>query len=104
MLYLITNVKVQVAKTPRPYDVRNDSADQIDVTKPVYNIRGSYRKYACSPKTSYLGEQFPGNNCSYADQTNASGLCWITSFGEWRCRMIDAMHLKNSVDHAPPPQ
>lgn len=102
-LYLLSNVKVQVARRPRPYDVRHDSADQVDVTAPVYDIQGSFLKYQCPLKTSYDGEHFPGRHCSYSNQSNASGLCWQTTYGEWHCRMIDTMHLQNSVEHVPPP-
>lgn len=104
MLYLLADVKVQVASSPRPYEVRHDIADQIDPQKPVYDIRGSYLKYQCPLTNSYDGEHFPGKHCSYANETNASGLCWQTSFGEWRCRMIDVMHLSNTVNHVPPPK
>ena len=100
-LYLVSDVKVQVG-APRPFLPRVDSGVDVDTSKQVYPIRGSFRRYICDPVSSYMGNA--GKNCAYANETEAKGTCYRTSFGDWRCSMLDVMHAGLAAYHVPPPK
>ena len=88
-LWLVENVAVQIG-AGRPFQMRTDAYDDIDPSKPIYPIRGSYVKYACDVPASIPG--FPstvGKNCTLYDQPHATGACYRTTFNDWRCGMKD---------------
>ena len=99
-LYLVSNLRVQVyASRPLQYGV--DNAYQYAPNMLVYPIRGSLRYYHCQPVSSYMGNA--GKNCAYVDETDAQGICYHTTFGDWHCAMRDPMHTMNTAANAPPP-
>ncbi len=83
-LYLTENVKVQIGKS-RPFE-RGDGSGNVDVNQPVYPIRGSFSYYRCYPVNSAHPS---GQNCKKTEQPNAEGLCFKTTFGDWKCTMSD---------------
>lgn len=103
-LYLITNAKVQVAGGSRRYNPNHDAGTAVDEKKPVYDIRGSFDHYSCSPLSSYSAKTNPGKTCAVSHETNASGTCYHDNFGDWHCTMIDVMHLHFDEDHVPAPK
>ncbi len=88
-LYLVENVKVEVGGgISYAAIIGQYSLDQIDVKYPVYPIRGSFLKYQCQdPETAYVGP--PDTNCTTYNQPKATGYCYKTTFGDWRCNMAD---------------
>ncbi len=101
-LGLVEDVRVQVG-TGRPYIHVTDSFQDIDPHQLVYPIRGSYRSYACSeivPPNGSPGRR--GENCSVADSPQATGVCYKTTFGDWRCNMQDTETPYGKLGFAPP--
>ncbi len=96
-LYLVTDVKIEVAPNARPFNRSTDGLvnSEIDPSQPVYNIRGSFRQYQCNYPGAVNGA--PGKNCAIYEQAHASGTCYKDTFGDWHWRMtgVDA-----GVDHA----
>ena len=88
-LYLVENVKVEVGGGVSYAAIRGQySLDQIDVRVPVYPIRGSFLKYQCQdPQTAYVGP--PNTNCITYNNPKATGYCYKTTFGDWKCNMTD---------------
>ncbi len=88
-LYLVENVKVEVGGGLSYAAIRGQySLDQIDVRVPVYPIRGSFLKYQCQdPETAYVGP--PNTNCVTYNNPKATGYCYKTTFGDWKCNMTD---------------
>jgi hypothetical protein len=88
-LYLVENVKVEVGGGTSYAAIRGQySLDQIDVRFPVYPIRGSFLKYQCQdPQTAYVGP--PNTNCITYNNPKATGYCYKTTFGDWKCNMAD---------------
>lgn len=88
-LYLVENVKVEVGGGTSYAAIRGQySLDQIDVRVPVYPIRGSFLKYQCQdPETAYVGP--PNTNCVTYNNPKATGYCYKTTFGDWKCNMAD---------------
>ena len=89
-LYLVENVKVNEVGGGIPYQaIRGQySWDQVDVNYPVYPIRGSLVSYQCRNLVNeYVGP--PDANCATSNEPNASGHCYKTTFGDWKCFMSD---------------
>lgn len=88
-LYLVENVKVEVGGGVSYAAIMGQySLDQIDVRTPVYPIRGSFLKYQCQdPQTAYVGP--PNTNCVTYNNPKATGYCYKTTFGDWKCNMTD---------------
>ncbi len=85
LLGLVDNVRVQVG-AGRPYIHVRDSFQDIDPHQLVYPIRGSFRSDACSELVGPNGSpERRGRNCSVRENPNASGVCFTTTFGDWRC-------------------
>lgn len=100
-LTLLENVVVQVAAKGRPYNPGRESMPEIDTDKPIYALRGSFVRYQCSrPDPDIM--QNVGKNCSSVDQPNATGNCWKTTFGDWRCTMNDLNVYRLTPGQAPP--
>ena len=62
----------------------------IDYNVPVYPIKGTYKDYSCD----YSNAGSAGHNCTIYDARHASGICWHTGFGNWRCRMGDTAYCR----------
>ena len=43
-----------------------------------------------------------GKNCNAYDQPKATGMCYKTTFGDWRCTMIDINSYAPKPYQAPP--
>jgi len=81
-LFLYQDVKVQIG-TVRPYLLTSDSyLPQIDPTATVYPIRGSYTYYACRGINNLVPA---GQQCTRSPVPQAMGMCWKTSFGDYKC-------------------
>ncbi len=87
-LYLVENERVEVGGG-RPYNPGQESAPQIDPSKPLYAIRGSYTRYQCLPEDAGMNSSAPGKNCTRTEHRKATGYCYRTTFGEWLCEMTD---------------
>ena len=100
-LTLLEDVVVQVAAKGRPYNPGHESMPEIDTDQAIYALRGSFVRYRCSkPDPDIL--QNVGKNCSSVEQPNAIGNCWKTTFGDWRCTMIDLDQYQMTASQAPP--
>lgn len=88
-LYLVENVKVEGGGgVPYAAIMGQYSLDQINVKYPVYPIRGSFLKYQCQDsETAYVGP--PNTNCITYNNPKATGYCYKTTFGDWKCNMAD---------------
>ena len=81
-LFLYQDVKLQIG-APRAYLLTSDSyLPQIDPTATVYPIRGSYTYYACHGINNLVPA---GQQCSRSPVPQAMGMCWKTSFGDYKC-------------------
>ena len=101
-LNLIENIRVQVGKGMVPNSITSN--DQVPNAK-QYLLRGSYDTYFCSPVISTdspMAGDSPGHNCILEHHTHATGACYRTTFGDWKCSMsdIDA----RQIPRQPPPR
>jgi hypothetical protein len=80
---LFQNLNVEIGKS-RPYSAWSDSGNtDIDNSQPVFPIRGSYDFYSCRPPGS-MG--FPaGKNCNVRKASTFAGICYKTTFSDWKC-------------------
>lgn len=83
----------------RTYERNQGARYNIDVTKPVFAIRGSMESYQCSPTYGTP----TGRNCAITHSRNAEGDCYRTTFGDWRCFMVDGQARPNETTDQPPP-
>ncbi len=91
---LVSNVTIS-ALASRPFNYNQDSAKNgIDVSQPVYDIRGSYKKYQCVKPLNPDNAFNVTHNCYLYDQPNAEGSCYMNTFHEWHCLMSD-FHVGN---------
>jgi hypothetical protein len=100
MLYLVEDLKVEIAPKGRPYNPSSDLMTDIDTDVPVYTIRGSLNKWQCAANSDILKNQ--GKNCSRYAQPQANGRCYKSTFGDWKCSMIDLN--STQVSKLPPPK
>lgn len=104
-LYLVENVRVQVgAGIPYAAIREQRSLEEIDVRYPVYPIRGSLVRYQCQDRIT--AARVATANCSTYSEPNATGYCYKTAFGDWKCYMNDpqAMSPQNVRHDVPPPK
>lgn len=101
-LYLIDQLKVQVGAS-RPFQFSDEYNSEIDRNQPVYPLRGSYVTYMCYVPSSAAGTV--GKNCQSYANPKATGVCYKTTFGDWRCDMADgtASAIASGRDIPPPP-
>jgi hypothetical protein len=97
---LTEDVKVEIAKS-RPFQPHSDILPDGDTTLPVYPIRGTLRRYTCNQESGYLKNI--GKNCLVWLEPKASGVCYKTTFGDWKCSMSDSSPIK-SYNQPPPAQ
>lgn len=107
MLYLVDKVVVTDVGKARTYNPLESVMSQIDVDRPVYAIRGSYDGYQCRPiSTSTVVDMGPkyqkGANCNLYRNVDAKGDCYVDTFGDWHCTMVDT-NSKMVRDDAPAP-
>ena len=99
-LYLTEELKVDIATKGRPHNPRTDIMSEIDTGVPVYAIRGSFVSYQCSPVSDYMKNA--GKNCNMYRQPQASGLCYKTTFGDWKCSLMDLSNNQQEPGVPPP--
>ena len=105
-LYLVENLKSVEVGGGIPYAaiIGHRSFSEIDVKHPVYPIRGSFLYYQCRNQlTEYVGP--PNTNCATYNNPKATGYCYKTTFGDWKCNMTDStIDTKESLRYnvAPP--
>jgi hypothetical protein len=82
---LLRDIKVRMGE-PRDFDVDLDAGlKEIDREGPVFPLSGSLKLYICSP----VGVGYPaGKNCSLYLTPVATGKCWKTGFGDWKCNLL----------------
>lgn len=87
-LYLVEDVKVQVGGgIPYSAIMGQRSLSEIDTKYPVYPIRGSLLRYQCMNRLT--AARNPDANCNTSNEPKATGYCYKTTFGDWRCYMND---------------
>jgi hypothetical protein len=87
-LVLVENVQIEVGSGRR--FLRSDSElKEIDPKYLIYPIRGSFDKYFCSrwpePRSGYPDKSQP--NCLLGHPRNTTGVCYKTSFADWKCEL-----------------
>jgi hypothetical protein len=91
-LFLVSNVKVQVAPVSHPPNdfVKELKAADIDPRQPIWDIRGSFTSYHCQPLSSLIaGNDYARtHNCWVLEQPSATGYCYKNTFGDWRCGLL----------------
>ena len=93
-LFLVANVKVQVAPVAHPPNqtIREINASDLDPSQPVWDIRGSLTQYQCSQTASWDNPYARTHNCTVEDHPTATGYCFKNTFAEWHCVMSDIQH------------
>ncbi|MES2986463.1 MAG: hypothetical protein V4808_01020 [Pseudomonadota bacterium] len=86
--WLVEDLQVQVGG-PTSFAVMYNSVTMpdADTTKRVYPIRGSWTWSVCILRADAKIYGDPNMNCRETPVTQASGACWQTTFGDWRCQM-----------------
>ncbi len=104
-LYLVDSVNIQVASKSRMYQP-GDSYNDVDQSVPVYPIRGSFNWYSCRTQFNIdASHSNVGKNCSVLSQPQAMGICYKTTFGDWKCKMRDpSNHWDVAKTGVAPPQ
>ncbi len=88
-LWLVENLKVDIGG-PTKYAAMYPiiTMAEADTTKQVYPIRGSWTGSICMLRSDAgRGGKDPNLNCRETDVSNATGACWRTTFGDWKCAM-----------------
>ena len=104
-LYLVENVKVEVGGgIPYAAIMGQRSLSEINVKHPVYPIRGSLLRYQCLNRLT--AARMPDANCNTYNEPKATGYCYKTTFGDWRCYMNDSAGNNDANIHhdVPPPK
>ncbi len=98
-LVLVENVKIEVGNGRR--FLRSDSElPEVDPQYPIFPIRGSFDSYFCTRLVDLLQQGSP--NCILSRPRNAEGVCYRTSFGDWKCDMTNNTSYRDSVNvHGP---
>jgi len=104
-LILVENVQIQVASTPRHFQL-GDLYNDIDQNSPVYPIRGSFVEYSCRKQFNLdASHTNVGKNCLVMQQPHSQGICYKNGFAEWVCRMRDpSVHWDTAVANMAPPK
>ena len=101
MLSLVSDVKLEIGKG-RPFQSGSDRFPEVDVTSPVYPIRGSFTGYSVGRLSTDQSNR--GKNCYVTFNPNATGQCYRTTFGDWKCNMNDWSKSRFDQYHVAPPQ
>lgn len=87
-LWLMQNLNVQMG-APIAFAVAYSTyvMEEADVRSRVYPLRGSFTWSICKTRHDAAIYGNPDLNCYETDVASAKGVCWKTSFGDWRCRL-----------------
>lgn len=86
--WLAEDVKVQIGgPTKFAAMFRSISMPDADTRKQVYPIRGSWTWSICILRKDAGIYGNPDLNCRETPVTGATGACWQTTFGDWKCTM-----------------
>ena len=81
----LTDVKIKLNGS-RPFEMtyaHNDGVlTDVDTRTTIYLITGYAKTYTCGD-----GAWHPGTNCVMQEMIDATGSCWRTNYGEYRCQM-----------------
>jgi hypothetical protein len=82
---LMQNVNIQIG-APRAFQPDTDGTlKDIDIQAPIFPLSGSATAYFCN-SVAY-GLYHPGSNCTVTPMQQAAGVCWRTTFGDWKCNL-----------------
>lgn len=86
--WLVEDLQVQVGG-PTPFAAMYNAVTMpdADTSKRVYPIRGSWTWSVCKLRADARIYGDPNLNCRETPVTQATGACWQTTFGDWRCTM-----------------
>ena len=74
-LYLVADVKIEVAPGSRPFNILTDTTGIIDPKQPIYNIRGSYSFYQCVNPANATPGQFPPERTAIVRMSQTPPAC-----------------------------
>jgi hypothetical protein len=98
---LVEQVRVELGGA-RPFNSFADGyATDIDASAKVLPIRGSSITYMCGA-ISDMAPSNRGKNCVTERNPEAKGICWRTTFKDWRCSMMQVIGSQKAFDQAPP--
>lgn len=103
-LWLMENVKVQVGKGV-PFVEADDSfvMPDADIMSTAYNIRASFTYAVCMTVADAAIYNRGDATCEEMEMPAvAQGICWQTSFGDYRCRVVGPT--TRTGRFIPPPQ
>lgn len=87
-LWLMEDVKVEIGgATDYAAMYPLITMNEADTTKKVYPIRGSWTWSSCMQRADAARRGNPDLNCRETGVTGATGACWQTTFGDWKCTM-----------------
>ena len=93
----ILSLQVSQPRQVRGNDLR--IFNNIDTTKPAYDLQGSVVHYMCHT----IGGGHPaGGNCTVSRVPESVGVCVQDTFGKWSCNM--SYYTPNPEYNMPPPQ
>jgi hypothetical protein len=101
---LVTDLKIEVAPKSRRATIgdvtraANSRSLALDMDRPVYNIRGSYKVYDCGRTTAAVEEK---RNCTLVIYPKSQGICFQNSFKDWFCLLTGSPKL---ISGQAPPQ
>lgn len=105
-LYLVENARLQIVGATR-YDPRTQTGfSGMDTRVPPVAIRGSYSEFQCTeqnadPKSPFYNYN---TNCARYDEREATGYCYKTVAGAWRCNMADTKNRSDQHTRVAPPR
>ena len=100
-LILLSEVTVQIGQGRSYTESNMYNATDADVNAQVYPIRGSLKKYICSPLPP-LGIFPAGQQCSMFPAAVAVGGCYKNTFGDWHCSMSGGLGSQGVFKQPPP--
>jgi hypothetical protein len=90
-LWLLENLRITVgAATPFVAAYSQWVMAEADVRSRVYPLRGSFTRSVCKSRRDAAIYGNADLNCYEKDVADAKGVCWKTSFGDWRCLLTGA--------------
>jgi hypothetical protein len=96
-------LSLEVASKPRQARSADTRLSNLDIRKPIYDLRGSIVIHNCYNITGKSDMTTRGQNCSVYRNTKAVGKCYQTPFSEWHCVMILGNNAIESAERKMPP-